>query len=142
MKMCLDPATFIERCAQVAFHNGHEGRTTEHWNIIKYTSYMSYKSRTKRDLEITKEQYDTLREGECSYCGRDSVDGHTNGIDRVNNDVGYTVENCVSCCGDCNFAKRSSTAEDFIAKCVVIASKTHDIPTTIPRQVKMINRRK
>lgn len=141
MKMCLDPTTFVERCAQVSLHNGYEGRTTDRWTIVKDTSYMSYKSRTKRDLEITPCQYITLRKGDCTYCGRKSVDGHTNGIDRVNNDLGYINGNCVTCCGDCNIAKQSFTAEDFIAKCVMIASRTHDIPENIPRQVKMILRR-
>ncbi|ABT15204.1 Srd anti-sigma factor [Paramecium bursaria Chlorella virus NY2A] len=141
MKRCLDPMTFVERCAQVAFHNGHEGRTTEYWDIIKGHMYDDYKSRMNKDFDLTKEQYYNFHDGDCVYCGRESANGHMNGIDRVNNDIGYTVDNCVSCCGDCNYAKGSSTVEDFIAKCVMIASRTHDIPENIPRQVKMILRR-
>lgn len=141
MKQCVDPLTFIERCAQVSLQNGHEGRTTEYWNTIKGYTYSKYKSHAKIDFELTEYQYDKLRKGNCVYCGRGSVDGHTNGIDRVNNDIGYILGNCVSCCGDCNFAKGSSTVEDFIAKCVMIASRMHDIPEGIERQVKMIKRR-
>lgn len=37
-----------------------------------------------------------------------------NGIDRVNNDIGYLIENCVSCCKVCNFMKRSMSKNDFI----------------------------
>jgi len=37
-----------------------------------------------------------------------------NGIDRVINTVGYSKENCVPCCGTCNFAKHKSTYEEFI----------------------------
>lgn len=141
MKQCIDPMTFVERCAQVSLHNGYEGRTTEYWNVIKGITYGDYKSIIKKNFELTKDQYDTLREDECTYCGRESADGHTNGIDRVNNDNGYTFDNCVSCCGDCNYAKGSSTVEDFIAKCVAIASKEHNIPEGIERQVKMIIKR-
>lgn len=35
------------------------------------------------------------------------------GIDRVNNNGGYTVDNIVPCCRRCNLAKRDSTLEEF-----------------------------
>lgn len=37
------------------------------------------------------------------------------GIDRLNNDKGYTVENIVSCCSICNKAKSNLTMEEFLA---------------------------
>jgi len=36
-----------------------------------------------------------------------------NGIDRVNNNIGYTNKNSVSCCKVCNFAKHTQTEKDF-----------------------------
>jgi len=36
-----------------------------------------------------------------------------NGIDRVNNNIGYTNKNSVSCCKVCNFAKHTQTKKDF-----------------------------
>lgn len=36
-----------------------------------------------------------------------------NGIDRVDNSKGYTVNNVVPCCTQCNFAKRSLSIKDF-----------------------------
>jgi len=36
-----------------------------------------------------------------------------NGIDRVDNSLGYIPENCVPCCGHCNMAKGSSTQSEF-----------------------------
>lgn len=38
-----------------------------------------------------------------------------NGIDRVNNDLGYTVDNCVPCCWDCNEFKKDKTPEEFLS---------------------------
>lgn len=38
-----------------------------------------------------------------------------NGIDRVDNNKGYTITNSVPCCKDCNFAKRDMTHDEFIA---------------------------
>lgn len=38
-----------------------------------------------------------------------------NGIDRLNNDEGYTVENTVTCCSVCNRAKHTMGFEAFRA---------------------------
>ena len=37
-----------------------------------------------------------------------------NGIDRKNNDMGYTINNCVSCCSKCNYLKGSLNYKEFI----------------------------
>lgn len=39
------------------------------------------------------------------------------GIDRVDNNSGYSLSNCVPCCSDCNRAKREMTKEQYIALC-------------------------
>ena len=36
-----------------------------------------------------------------------------NGIDRINNKVGYVLKNCVSCCKNCNRAKSDLSIENF-----------------------------
>jgi 5-methylcytosine-specific restriction endonuclease McrA len=35
------------------------------------------------------------------------------GIDRIDNTLGYNIENCVSCCKDCNRAKSDKTLNEF-----------------------------
>ena len=37
-----------------------------------------------------------------------------NGIDRIDNNIGYTKENSVPCCEICNKAKRDMSYNDFI----------------------------
>lgn len=79
---------------------------------------------TNRIWELTTEQCKELFSGKCHYCGdspkRTYVNKRTgdsftyNGIDRKNNDLGYTAENSVSCCTTCNLRKGSSSAEEFI----------------------------
>lgn len=65
----------------------------------------------------------------CYYCGLSPEKevkifyrrGHVrdtfrcNGIDRVDNRVGYTVANSVACCKQCNHAKRDMSLADFRA---------------------------
>lgn len=36
-----------------------------------------------------------------------------NGIDRVDNNKGYEIENVVTCCTDCNKKKLKKTQEEF-----------------------------
>ena len=38
-----------------------------------------------------------------------------NGIDRKNGTLGYFLENCVSCCRPCNWAKRHMSYDEFMA---------------------------
>ena len=56
----------------------------------------------------------------CQYCG-DEPNGKLNGIDRQDNSIGYTIENCVPCCQTCNFAKRRMPREEFIWHCNKVA---------------------
>lgn len=46
----------------------------------------------------------------CFYCGIINV---RNGIDRINNAIGYTRKNSVSCCFLCNTWKRNLSIKDF-----------------------------
>jgi hypothetical protein len=46
------------------------------------------------------------------------------GIDRINNEVGYSIKNSVPCCGVCNYMKRKFSKEEFINQAIKI-SKIH-----------------
>lgn len=72
---------------------------------------------------LTLEEYTALVTQPCFYCGltpQQKVHGAAmsgfkkNGIDRVDNSAGYTTDNCVSCCCECNRAKRALTVATFI----------------------------
>lgn len=89
--------------------------------------YDHYKrSALKRKLEFTisRDEFRLLTKQTCRYCGIEpqtiQTYGHKtgsyiyNGVDRVNNDIGYTLKNCVACCPMCNYAKKTHTEEYFI----------------------------
>lgn len=89
--------------------------------------YKQYKSSSRRrslEFTLTSDEFKQLTSGECSYCGAPPVrlvGGESgawgqykyNGIDRVNNEQGYHAFNCVSCCTECNLAKRARSLEEF-----------------------------
>lgn len=66
-----------------------------------------------------------LINGNCYYCGSGLSNEFTwrykyevtslpfNGIDRIDNTIGYTINNCVSCCHTCNSAKGELTFDQF-----------------------------
>ena len=140
MKRCLDAHTFVERCSQVSLHNGHTGKICEYWDDIKGYAYGNYKWKQKtKDFQLSKCEYEELRHGDCTYCGRSCTETHTNGIDRVDNSIGYVLDNCASCCGSCNISKGTSSADDFVSRCVLIASREHTIPE-MPRSIHIFVR--
>lgn len=59
----------------------------------------------------------------CHYCGNEPLDititsGKNgvfigNGIDRINSESGYTIDNTVTCCKKCNMMKKSMSKDEF-----------------------------
>lgn len=88
--------------------------------------YRSYKNGAKTRgiyFELEKEQFKELTKSNCYYCGCSpsqvcKADGGNgdytyNGIDRIDNDRGYLVDNCNTCCKTCNYMKKQMGLEDF-----------------------------
>lgn len=75
------------------------------------------------DFDLSDEEFVSISSLKCFYCGASpkemkskskfKTELFTNGLDRVNNDEGYRLNNCVSCCSDCNVAKRALSLEEF-----------------------------
>ena len=132
MKVCLDSHTFIERCMQIG-----KGIKCEFWVNTAYKSFAKYKCSTSHEFKLTSEEYHTIRNEKCSYCKRPSSHKHSNGIDRIDSNIGYILENCISCCHDCNISKGKMSPSEFIEHTIKISnwwnSWTHLIPS-MPRQ--------
>jgi len=77
---------------------------------------------------LTPEEFKAFIGKNCVYCGspprlsifsasekwkRKEKRLHYNGIDRVDSDIGYVIDNCVSCCSICNRAKYDLSLEEF-----------------------------
>lgn len=78
----------------------------------------------KRELkfELTEEQFKKLTQQDCYYCGEKPKNVYKNkyrgeyiynGLDRLDNTKGYTIDNVVPCCITCNAAKRKLTLQEF-----------------------------
>lgn len=83
-------------------------------------------------FDLDKKQFYNLTQENCFYCGmipsqhrKPRCKGKLNsfiynGIDRLDNSLGYDMNNCVSCCGRCNRMKSDMSYMDFLAKMKII----------------------
>lgn len=97
---------------------GHSCRNTL-FGVYKTQAY-------NRDLDfkLSLEEFEKLTKENCFYCGIEPKQKFQNpnsngaftynGIDRVNNQQGYFLENCVPCCIRCNRMKSNMTLRDFV----------------------------
>jgi hypothetical protein len=68
-------------------------------------------------FELTDEQAISIMEKPCHYCGENSKIG----IDRIDSDKNYTLDNSLPCCAMCNKMKNTYSKNDFISQCKKIA---------------------
>lgn len=71
-------------------------------------------------FELSFDQFMSFWQKDCYYCGREI---ETIGIDRIDNSLGYSLGNVVSCCGPCNYAKQELSVASFVAMCCRVAAK-------------------
>jgi hypothetical protein len=113
----------------------NKGRKLGGLPSFRYLWHTYNRNARKRDIEfsLTEEQFQKLTKGICYFCGQEpnrEVKHHLtrrnkklynynnhylhNGVDRLDNNKGYTLDNCVSCCRTCNVAKGTQTEKDFL----------------------------
>jgi hypothetical protein len=89
--------------------------------------FRAYKIGSRLEFKLTKEEFKNLTSSNCNYCDEKpnqirkkqskiyklAEDYLYNGIDRINSDIGYILDNCVPCCGICNKMKGVLSKEKF-----------------------------
>jgi hypothetical protein len=98
-----------------------------------YDQYIRGATARGWEFFLTKEQFKLLTSATCFYCGSRPFQkihhGRAygpylyNGIDRINNTQGYTMGNCISCCGVCNRMKSNMEQKEFYTHVLKIAHK-------------------
>lgn len=94
-----------------------------------YRSYIKSAVNRGYSFTLSKEEFREIVIQPCFYCGSYPTQEYKsrtksfiyNGIDRKENTLGYTKENCCSCCKTCNSMKGVKTADDFINHCRKVA---------------------
>ena len=120
-------------CFRVEFHKTRD-RTYQQKPGAAFRRLLSrYKKHARnRNLswEITDEQFRQITSASCFYTGlnpgcvmkADSGECYPyNGIDRLENSAGYTMQNCVPCAHKINMMKKNLPSDEFISLCRLVA---------------------
>lgn len=99
----------------------YKERSTAAFNSL-YSSYRSSANSRNLTFELTRSKFKEKTQQICYYCGKSPEQKFKrgtsiytyNGIDRKDNSRGYTTENCVSCCKECNIAKHKRNKKEFL----------------------------
>lgn len=96
------------------------------FNVMYYT-YKIHAEERNLPFDLTEEQFKNLTKENCHYCGDEPKTlfkpkaphgGYlSNGVDRKDNSLGYTIDNSFPCCRVCNQMKSDRTYQEFIVRC-------------------------
>jgi hypothetical protein len=92
---------------------------------IRYTVYQRNAKHKDRNFDLSEADFIAITQQPCVYCGEYSDtynDELFNGIDRIDSDLGYSINNCVPCCATCNRMKMDLDVNDWIGKMKQIIS--------------------
>jgi hypothetical protein len=87
---------------QAAYNRSEMGKC-----ISAFKAYQTFDKRKGLMTDITKTDIVSARAELCMYCGSPAT-----GLDRKNNSVGHTKENCVPACKECNVARMDNFSHE------------------------------
>lgn len=122
-------------------------------NGICSVYYSSAKAKKLLEPNMTikqfKEMIEILIKQDCYYCGRIAIEGSLedfragdyNGVDRLNSNDTYNVNNCVPCCKHCNLIKKNMDIASFIRKSCEISvhNDINDVDINTDYRIKLHN---
>ena len=120
---------YTKSCGCLRTLEGKTGKKNIGYIQSIVNTYKHHAKKTNREWLLTLEDCQEIFESNCYYCKsppnniKKSSQGtinfignyYYNGIDRVDNSVGYIKDNVVSCCKYCNYAKRDRSYQEFVS---------------------------
>lgn len=124
---CIRRENTLERARSTGFE--------AQWRRAVY-AYVNNAKQRGITWDLTPEEALKIMRANCVYCGtepsndmfasaRKTFGIKYNGIDRIENDLGYVPGNVTTCCKTCNLAKRSMNVTEFIAWANKVANYNH-----------------
>lgn len=114
----------LQKDANNAKHKGNKYRRLAPGEAAKNTLFSRYRRDAERRnlvFQLDLEYFSEITIANCYYCGAKPSSEHGadenngkyvyNGVDRVDNTIGYVPGNCVACCKSCNALKGAVTPE-------------------------------
>lgn len=124
MKKCLDKQTFLQRIEHIMTYNKFVDGSLfpEAFRDYKptFVSYIDKCNKKDISFDITEYEFNECVKKNCYLCGKVNTITHSNGIDRMNSDIGYNKTNIYTCCANCNYMKNNTSYKEFMDKCLLI----------------------
>ncbi len=123
-KMCqkqIAKLDYNKEAHQLKYVLNKESILTKHkkWGQQIGGRFATYKSRAKRKnilFNLSIDEFTVIVNKSCYYCGEFSKNKNFCGIDRLDSNGCYTIDNCVSCCRECNIMKNTLSKKEFFDK--------------------------
>ena len=109
-KACCSVKTKVYRSTHKIAHNNYI-RTAPR---AKFNAYKAGAKQRKLPFSLSFTEFLAFWQNPCYYC-KDAI--AVIGIDRINNTLGYSLNNIVPCCRICNRMKLKMTQKAFITHC-------------------------
>jgi hypothetical protein len=113
-------------CLRNNAHNKIKDREIAMWRRLYNSTVIKRSKKSGYNSDITYEKFLELSKSECYYCGlkdsnyyKDTCESsnfilYYNGLDRSDSNIGYYLNNVVSCCKYCNCAKNTMSRSEFM----------------------------
>jgi hypothetical protein len=142
MKGSTNEEVFIKRAEHILTFQGKIAGNLypECFANHKSALYCQYRFRALKkqlDFLITPNDYINITKNDCFMCGKKSDQCHQNGIDRMDNTKGYTIDNVNACCCECNLIKKDYIYENLIYKLLLIYKKHQTVDIQINANVQI-----
>lgn len=137
MKNTMDTGSFLKKCTEISIYNNLNEISKDDYRlefhkdtVLNNTNrtFNSYKyNAVKRNIifNISEEEYSNIVKTDCYLCGKTNSKKII-GIDRVDNNIGYELYNCKSCCKYCNYMKNKRELSKFLEHVQKIVKYTKD----------------
>jgi hypothetical protein len=115
-----------------AWYKKNKERVANYNKVLKLTPkrrYSRYKASAKaRNINffLTFDEFNLLTKQTCKYCKQYSRNVEHTGIDRIDSQGDYILNNCVPCCETCNIMKSDWTVEEFLSHIKIITEAQND----------------
>lgn len=129
MKNTLDKNTFIKRVIHIATYNKlYDGKLDDTVfsknNSLGYNDYRYNAKKRQILFALTPEEYVNIINNNCYLCG---IKYDLPGLDRIDSNKDYTIDNVKACCSNCNYLKKHYELDILLEKCVKISKNSERI---------------
>lgn len=96
---------YLEGSVETRRQNGRKSTNKAIRTTGRFTRAKGLAKQKEVTWNIGKEDYIALLKNSCFYCGLENNVETGIGLDRLDTTLGYSLENCVNCCWECNVVR-------------------------------------